>query len=151
LLLLLIAPNLAQAGDLRVGAATVKLKGDDSMVISGGIGPRYAKGREGELRVTAVVLEKPKQAKLAIVACDALFVSRRDVDPCLEEIEKTIGIPLAHVLVNATHTHHAPSTTRVHGYDREEVFCKRLREGIVRARPAGQRASERRRRFPLIS
>lgn len=133
LLLLLIAPSLAQAGDLRVGAAAVKLEGDDSMVISGGIGPRYAKGREGELRVTAVVLEKPKQAKLAIVACDALFVSRRDVDPCLEEIEKTIGIPFANVLVNATHTHHAPSTTRVHGYDREEVFCKRLREAIVRA------------------
>ncbi|MHC4179559.1 MAG: hypothetical protein ACYSWU_18770 [Planctomycetota bacterium] len=132
-LLILVGANLAEAGDLRVGAATFTLRADDSMVISGGIGPRYAKGQEGELRVTAVVLEKPKQAKLAVVSCDVLFVSRRDVDPSLNEIEKTLGIPFANILVGATHTHHAPSTTRVHGYDREEVFCGRLRRGIVQA------------------
>jgi neutral ceramidase len=125
--------GLAAAADLKVGAAAVRLEAGDSMVISGGIGPRYAKGQEGELRATAVVLEKPGQTKLALVGCDVLFVSRRDVDPAVREIEKTCGIPFANVLVSATHTHHAPSTTRVHGYGRQEVFCRRLREAIVRA------------------
>jgi len=35
--------------------------------------------------------------------------------------------------VNATHTHHAPTTATVHGYKREEVFCQRVRDGIVNA------------------
>ena len=81
----------------------------------------------------AVVLEKPGVAKLAIVACDVLFTPRDLVDPALAEIEAATGIPPAHVLVSATHTHSAPSVTRVHGYDRDAVFAKRLREGIVAA------------------
>lgn len=125
--------SLAPAADLKVGAAAVNLQAADSMVISGGIGPRYAEGQEGQLRATAVVLQKPGQTKVALVACDVLFVSRRDVDPALREIARTTGIPFENILVSATHTHHAPSTTVVHGYGREEVFCRRLRAGIVRA------------------
>lgn len=130
-LVFLVVPGTAAAGDLKVGAAAVDLEADDSMVISGGIGPRYVKGQEGRLRATAVVIQKPGHTKLALVGCDVLFVSRRDVDPALREIEKTTGIPFDNVLVSATHTHHAPSTTMVHGYDRDEVFCRRLREAIV--------------------
>jgi hypothetical protein len=121
------------AAAIRVGAAAVDLAADDTMVIAGGIGPRRVTGQEGKLRAVAVVIEKPPEGRLAIVACDVLFTPRDLVDPALEEIEKTTGIPPARVLVNATHTHSAPSVTRVHGYDRDPAFAARLREGIVQA------------------
>ena len=56
-----VASSSLSADDLRVGAAAVNLEADDSMVIAGGIGPGKAQGQEGELRVTAVVVEKPGQ------------------------------------------------------------------------------------------
>jgi len=118
LLLSTLASTSLPADELRVGTAAAELEADDSMVIAGGIHPRFVKGQEGKLRAVAVVLEKPRFAKLAIVACD---------------IERTCGIPASHVMIHCTHTHHAPSTMRVHGYDRDEVFSKRVQEGIVKA------------------
>jgi hypothetical protein len=106
------------------------------MVIGGGIGPGKAKGQEGQLRAVAVVLAKPgaeKHDKVAIVACDVLFVQRDFVDRALARIEKSTGIPPERVLVNATHTHHAPTTVTVHGYAREEEFVKRLEDAIVKS------------------
>ena len=78
-----------------------------------------------------MVIEKPGSGKVAIVACDALFVERDFLDPALLEIEALTGIPAAHVLVNATHTHHAPSTSRLHGYDRDKRFVASLADCVV--------------------
>ena len=121
------------AADVRCGAAAVEIAADDSMVIGGGIGPGKATGQEGQLRAVATVLEKPGAAKVAIVACDVLFVSRDFVDPALARIEQATGIPASHVLVNATHTHHAPTTATIHGYEREEGFVKNVQDAIVAA------------------
>jgi hypothetical protein len=118
---------------LRVGAAAVNLKADDSMVIGGGIHGGTANSQEGELRAVAVVIAKPSSTKVAIVACDVLMLSRDLLDGVVEQIAKSLGIPPQCVLINATHTHHAPSTVTVHGYQRDEVFCHRVQEGIVRA------------------
>ena len=101
--------------DLRVGASAVNLRSDRTMVIAGGIEPHYAAEQEGELRAVAVVIERPGQAKVAIVACDVVFVPRELADAAGAEIERKTGIPANHVLINATHTHHAPSVTTVHG------------------------------------
>ncbi|MDW8310764.1 MAG: hypothetical protein RMK20_15445, partial [Verrucomicrobiales bacterium] len=100
---------------LRVGAAAVELEADDSMIMAGGIHAGRVSGQEGKLRCVAVVLEQAPTT-LAIVACDVLMMSRDRLDPVVAEIEKTTGIPAAHVLINCTHTHHAPSTCRVHDY-----------------------------------
>ncbi len=126
-------PEPASGPDLRVGAAAPEFEADDSMVIGGGIGPGKAKGQEGKLRAVAVVLEKPGGTKLALVACDVLMLSRELLDPVVEEIEKACGIPAANILINATHTHHAPTTVTVHGYAKEELFCRRVQRGIVQA------------------
>ncbi len=121
-----------ESSAVRVGAAAADIPADDSMIIAGGIHPGKAKGQEGKLRAVAVVLEKDN-TKLAIVACDVLFVTRDLIDPVVEEIAQTCGIPPSHILINATHTHHAPSTVPVHGYGREEVFCRHLQKAIVKA------------------
>ncbi len=124
-------PDEIKEGEIRVGAAAVNIESDDSMVIAGGIFPRFVKGQEGELRAVAVVIEKPSQNKIAIVQCDVLFVERGMMDDVCKEIEKSTGIPAANILINATHTHHAPSTTFVHGYGRDDLFCDRLKRAVV--------------------
>lgn len=131
--LLWTAGGIAAAADLRIGAAAADLEGDDSMVIAGGIHARFVKGQEGKLRATAFVLERTGSPPLAIVSCDVLMLTRDLLDPVAAKIEKTCGIPAANVMIHATHTHHAPSTVRVHGYDRDETFCRRVQEGILQA------------------
>ncbi len=127
------AIGISEAADIRVGVSAVALEADDSMVVAGGIHPRFVKGQEGELRATAIVIEKPQATKLAIVAVDILMLTRDLVDPVVDEIERECGIPAGNILIHTTHTHHAPSTMRVHGYDRDEVFCDRVGQGIVKA------------------
>jgi len=118
---------------LHVGAAAAEFEADDTMVIAGGITAGKATGQEGKLRAVAVVLELPPFGKLAIVACDVLMVTREHLDPVAREIEETTGIPFANILVNCTHTHHAPSTMVLHGYGLDEIFVKRVQRGIVKA------------------
>ncbi len=125
--------NAAQGADggLSVGAAAVTIAADDSMVIGGGIHPGYVSGQEGELRATAVVLRVAGAAPMAIVACDVLMLNRDMLDPVAEVIERDLGIPAERVLINCTHTHHAPSTCTVHGYERDMEFCRRVQRAIV--------------------
>lgn len=118
---------------LRVGAAAAVLEADDSMVTSGGIGPGRPHGQEGELRAVAVVLEKAPFGRFAIVACDVLFVTREQIDFAAVEIERTCQIPPDHLLVNATHTHSAPSTVAVHSTPADETFRRRVTEGVIKA------------------
>lgn len=129
----LLLISTAAAAPLRVGAAAVELEADDEMVIAGGIAPGRATGQEGKLRAVAIVIEKAPLGKIAIVACDVLFVPGDMVGAALSEIEKRCGIAPENVLINATHTHHAPSITEVHGYGVDETFKKRVEQGIIDA------------------
>jgi hypothetical protein len=123
----------SQATGFHVGAAAVEFGADDSMIIAGGITAGKATGQEGKLRATAVVLEKQPLGKLALVACDVLMVTRQHLDPVVAEIEKSTGIPSANILINCTHTHHAPSTMILHGYGLDETFTRRVQRAIVKA------------------
>lgn len=116
----------------RVGTGVSELETDNSINIAGGILVRKSPGQDGKLRIVAIVLDK-KPVKLAIVTCDVLTLTRQQLDPVVAEIEKTTGIPSANILINCTHTHHAPSTTQVFGYGPDEVFTKRVQRGIVEA------------------
>src|SRR5947208_349064 len=122
-----------RAADVRVGSAAVELEADDNMIIGGSILPYRVTGQDGKLRAVAVVIEKPGGGKVAIVACDVLMLNRDLLDPVVEEVAAAIKTPASHVLINCTHTHHAPSTCTVHGYAREELFCKRVQRAIVKA------------------
>lgn len=125
------APIEGPDATLKVGAAAVSLIGNNDMVMAGGIGPWKPSGQEGELRATAIVVSKEPFGAFAIVGCDVLFVTRDLVDSALADIQQATGIPPEHVLVNASHTHSAPSTVRVHGYGPEEKFRQNLRNAIV--------------------
>ncbi len=120
------------ASPLRVGTGTVDLSADDSMIIAGGITSGKDSGQEGTLRCVATVLEA-NQTRVAIVACDVLMLTRKTLDPVIERIENSTRIPSANVMINCTHTHHAPSTMRVHDYGPDDLFTQRVQEGILRA------------------
>jgi len=118
---------------VKVGTAAVELVCDDKMVIAGGIHPRYVQGQEGQLRATAFVVEPEPGEKVVLVSCDVLIVTQDLLRPILESLEARYGISRGAVLIAATHTHHAPSTVRVHGYGREEAFCQQLQKAILTA------------------
>lgn len=131
--LLIVIPQLLQAGDgVRVGAAAVNLKANDHMPVAGGIHPGVAQGQEGELRAIAIVLEK-EDVTLAIVTLDILMITRDVLDVAAKEIEDETEIPFSNILINCTHTHHAPSTMQVHGYAADLGFTMRVQKGIVSA------------------
>ncbi len=136
-----LTPTLA-AQDLKVGAAAEVLSADDAMVIGGGIGPGKAKGQEGDLRASAVVIQDSSGRKIALVACDVLMINRDVLDRAAKRVEQATGIPFDHILINATHTHHAPTTVTVHGYQREEAFTKQVEDKIVEADDQGQWPAE---------
>jgi neutral ceramidase len=123
----------ATAQDLKAGAAAEILSADDAMVIGGGIGPGKARGQEGELRASALVIEDAHRHRVALVACDVLMIERDVLDRAARRIEQVAGIPFDHVLINATHTHHAPTTVTIHGYERDEAFTRQVEEKIVQA------------------
>jgi hypothetical protein len=142
--LLLIVSLLARpcaADGLRAGAAAARLTADDAMVIGGGIGPGKAHGQEGELRASAVVVEGPRRERerICLVACDVLMIERDILDRAARRIEKETGIPFDHILINATHTHHAPTTVTVHGFRREEAFTRQVEEKIFESAVAAFR------------
>jgi neutral ceramidase len=125
--------GMAETTGLHVGAAAVEFVAEDSMEIAGSILPGKVTGQEGQLRAVAVVLEKKPFPKLAIVACDILMLTRDLLDPVVTEVEKSTGISPANILINCTHTHHAPSTVKLHGYGRDEKFCAEVQRKIVQA------------------
>ena len=118
--------------ELRVASAAERIEADESMVIAGGILPRFAKGREGELRATAVALRLGDET-VCLVSCDVLMLRREDLDRVCERAEAELGLPRSNLLIASTHTHHAPSTVRIHGYSEEPLFLGRVREAILGA------------------
>lgn len=127
------APAPASAEGLKVGAAAANLVADDSMVIGGGIGPGKATGQEGELRASAVVIQDPQGEKVVLVECDVLMIERDVLDDAARRIAEATGAPFDNILINATHTHHAPTTCSIHGYRREEAFTKHVGDKAVEA------------------
>jgi hypothetical protein len=122
----------------QVGAATAAMQADDDMVIGGGIGPGKVQGQEGNLQATALVIHG--EIKLCIVSADILMMHRDYMDQAARGIEQACGIPFENILINASHTHHAPSTVTVHGYQRDEEFCRRTVQAMIQA---AQQANER--------
>ncbi len=113
----------------KVGAASVAMEAEDSMVIGGGIGPGFVQGQEGLLQATSIVIrgEKP----MCLIAADVLMMHRDWLDQVARAVEAECGIPFENILINASHTHHAPSTVTVHGYSQDEEFCKRTIKAMI--------------------
>lgn len=116
---------------LKAGSSSAEIVSNESMVIAGGIHPRFASGKEGKIRASALVVEK--ETKICIVSCDVLALQRDVCDEISIGIEKEFGIPFENILITATHTHHAPSTVTVHAYERDEAFVENVKNAVLTA------------------
>ncbi|MHC4443740.1 MAG: hypothetical protein ACYTA5_14185 [Planctomycetota bacterium] len=126
-------PCLADGeSELKVGAAAFEIDADDGMIIGGGIHPRWASGQEGKLRAAALVVQAGGKT-VCLLSCDVLGMTRDLLDEVCRRIEDQLGIPFGNILITSTHTHHAPSTATIHGYRRDEEFCRRVKEAIINA------------------
>ena len=143
-------PPVAQSpSGLSVGAAAAQFHAADDRCKLPAASTPYAHGQEGELRARG---HRARAARLGQVChrrlrC-ALCHSRDDRPGRRPILGKSCGIEPAHLLVNATHTHHAPSTVRIHGCHAEPEFVRSVEAGIVQAVERGQCPSDR--RLPVL-
>src|SRR2546421_7956519 len=63
---------------------------------------------ERDLTATALVLSDGR-TKVALLACDVVFLQSPHAERVREQVGRRLGIPAAHVLVNASHTHLGPT------------------------------------------
>src|SRR5262245_10345790 len=62
---------------------------------------------ERDLTATALILSD-NRVKVVIIACDVVFIQSPHVDRIRERVGARLGVPAAHVLINASHTHLGP-------------------------------------------
>jgi hypothetical protein len=96
-------------GELRAGVARVDITPPVGISMAGYYSrDGVSTGVERALTATAVVLTNG-EAKVAIVACDLIFIQSPAVDEIRQSIGEAIGIDAGSVLVNCSHTHCGPS------------------------------------------
>lgn len=106
----LLAISPATAGDLRVGAASVKITPEVGTPMAGYYFLRPSEGVHDDLFAKALVIEKDG-VKAALVALDLITTSRDLVEAARREIGGSTGVPSDHVMISATHAHTGPVIT----------------------------------------
>jgi hypothetical protein len=106
----------AAAGDLRAGAAAVRITPPEGTPLAGYYAPRGARGVLDDLHSKALVLEQGG-TRVALVVCDLISLPPHTVREARRLIEKQTGIPGGHVMLSATHTHTGPALLRESALD----------------------------------
>ena len=114
---------------VRAVSASVKLT-DDNMQEVHAKEKVFHQGWEGEFRANALVLDA--EQRICLVSLDSTEIRLDVTRPAAKRIAAATGIPEGNILLCATHTHRAPSTTDVFGKPNME-YVRRLEEGSVLA------------------
>ena len=90
---------------------------------------------ERELTATALVLSDGR-VKVVLIACDVVFIQSPHVDRMRQRIAARLGVPAAHVLINASHTHLGPMLPgwKVESPDQQQIqerYVAVLEESLV--------------------
>jgi neutral ceramidase len=96
-----------QAGELRVGAASVVITPPSGTPMAGYYFARASEGVHDDLLAKAIVIERDGQ-KVALVGLDLISTTRDLVDDARRAIEQTSGIPGGRVMISASHAHTGP-------------------------------------------
>lgn len=98
----------AEPKPFRAGAARSNITPDLGGAIVGGFHPSPSKHVHDDLWAKAIVLESG-DSRIALVVCDLLGLNHLAAREARRLVEEETGIPAAHVVVAATHTHSATS------------------------------------------
>lgn len=99
---------------LKAGSATANITPPLGAEIIGGFRPRYAENVDDELFAKALVVDNGL-TRIALVTCDLIAIPEKMADAAKVRIADRCGIPAAHIMVNATHTHTAVAVTNLLG------------------------------------
>jgi neutral ceramidase len=97
--------------DLRVGTSAVKITPPTGTPMAGYYYERGSQDVIDDLYAKAAVLDDGS-TKVAMVVCDLISLPRDVVLEARQLIERQTGIPGAHVMMSATHTHTGPALAR---------------------------------------
>jgi hypothetical protein len=104
---LLSALTLPSAEGLRVGRAEVVITPPAGVPMAGYYSTRLATGTHDDLHAKALVLQSG-DTRAALIACDLISVPPAVIEEARRLIEQQTGIPQAHVMISATHSHTGP-------------------------------------------
>ena len=99
---------------LKAASATANITPPLGTEIPGGFRPRYAENVDDELFAKALVIDNGT-TRIAIVTCDLIAIPEKIADVAKARIADRCGIPPAHVMINATHTHTAVAVANLLG------------------------------------
>jgi len=103
---------------------------------NGGMSDRLATKANDPLHARCLVLDDGT-TKLAIVVVDSCMLPRELIDEAKKLASEKTGIPTANMLVSATHTHSAPTSTGVFQSEPDVEYVRfltgKIAEGIVAA------------------
>jgi hypothetical protein len=97
---------------LQAGAAQTNITPFLGTSLCGYFQDRKAADVHDELHAKSLVLDDGT-TKLAFVICDVICVPKEVCDEAKALITQRVGLPPSHVLIAATHTHTAPTTTPI--------------------------------------
>lgn len=107
----------------RAGAVAIDVTPLDlPVIVNGGMTERVIEKIEDRLHARCLVLDDGT-AQIAIVIVDSCMMPRDLLDHAKEMASKATGIPTAHMLIAATHTHSAPSVFGCLGSDVDPKYA----------------------------
>jgi len=136
-LLAFALPSPADDTGLRAGAFAIDVT-PKTLPIStnGGFEDRSTAVVDDPLHVRCLVLDDGKHT-IAIAVIDSCVVPRDIMEAAKKLVEAKTGIPTAHILMSATHTHSAPTLTEVFQSKADRPYCDyltgKIAEGIETA------------------
>src|SRR5215207_3746690 len=115
-LLFLLLTTPAVAADLQVAAAATVITPPEGTPLAGYYSLRGTRTVLDDIHAKAVVLQAG-DTKAGLVVCDLISLPRHVVTEARRQIEAATGIPGAHVMLSATHTHTGPVLARESALD----------------------------------
>jgi len=133
--LVVLAP--AQA-EFRAGAAVIDITPEKlPVLVNGGVLSRRLDRVKTRVHARAVALADTR-SQVVLVVVDSCMMDRPMLDEAKRLAAKRTGIPVAHMLISATHTHSAPSAAGALGTDADPSYVPFLRDRLVDAIAAAQ-------------
>ena len=121
---------------LRAGAATSNITPWLGVSMTGAMQDRRAEHVHDELYARCLVLDDGK-TRLALVVCDICMIPRTVYDEAKRMVHEATGLPTAHMMMSATHTHSAPTATPSFQCEPDPDYLKfltrRIADGVRRA------------------
>jgi hypothetical protein len=118
--------------ELRAGVARVTITPPIGIEMSGFAGRGPADGLHDDLTATALVFEGPSArtagdnsrievTRLAVIACDLLYLRAEEVHAVRAAVGRLTDVPPDHVVVACSHTHYGPLTDPERGDEQTQV------------------------------